>query len=202
MEQIPSWGATWFAASQEIPRILCNPKVHYHSHKCPPTVPILSQFDPLHNPTSHFLKIRLNIIFPSTSGSPQWYLSSRFPYQNPVHVSHSVTSRHTNICLDLCVPKGSRRVNNALLLILDDWVYIDIIYRIWIDAIQWRVCIRVHNRQSVWRLSCWAVQYILNEYPVALFTGNKSFIFSRPRLRPLIRRRTDTTPPLNNATGH
>ena len=33
MVQSPSWEANWFAASQEIPRILWNPKVHYRSHK-------------------------------------------------------------------------------------------------------------------------------------------------------------------------
>ena len=54
MQQSPSWEANWFAASQEIPRILWNPKVHYRIHKCRPPVPILSQLDPAHTPHMPF----------------------------------------------------------------------------------------------------------------------------------------------------
>jgi hypothetical protein len=53
--------------------------------KCPPPVPILNQLDPVHTPTSQFLKIHIYIILSSTAGSPQWSLSLRFPYQNAVH---------------------------------------------------------------------------------------------------------------------
>ena len=87
MEQSPSEEANRFSASQEIPCILWNLKVHYRSHKCLPPLPFLSQLDPVHTPTSHFLKSHFNIILPSMSGSPKWSLSFRFPHQNPVYAS-------------------------------------------------------------------------------------------------------------------
>ena len=57
MVQSPSWEDNWFAASQEIPRISRNPKVHYRTHKRLPPVSILGQTNPVHIPTSHILEI-------------------------------------------------------------------------------------------------------------------------------------------------
>jgi len=84
MVQSPSWAATWFAASQEIPHISQN-MVHYCTHKRPSPVSILGQPNPVHMPTSHFLEIHPNIIHQSTPRSPQWSTSLRFPQQDPIH---------------------------------------------------------------------------------------------------------------------
>ena len=88
MVQSPSWAADWFAASQGIPRISRNPKVHYRTHKRPPPVSILGQPNPVHIPTSHLLEIHPNI-HPSTPRSPHWFFPSGFPIQSQSKVKHN-----------------------------------------------------------------------------------------------------------------
>jgi hypothetical protein len=75
IKQSPFWGANQFQLVKKFP-------VQYRIHNCPPPVPILSQINPVHSPSSHFLKAHLNIIHPSTPGPSKWSLSLRFPHRN------------------------------------------------------------------------------------------------------------------------
>ena len=72
---------------KKFPILYGTRRFHYHIHKCPPTVPILSQLDPVHAPTFHVLKICLNIILSSMPGYSKWSLSLKFHHQNPVYTS-------------------------------------------------------------------------------------------------------------------
>jgi hypothetical protein len=67
MEVSPSSEAANCAATQELPSILWNPNVHYHVHKSPTLVPILSQIDQVHTIPSYLSKIYFNIVQPPTS---------------------------------------------------------------------------------------------------------------------------------------
>jgi hypothetical protein len=53
MEMSPSREATNSAATQELPKISWNPKVHYRVQKSPALLLILSQIDPDHATPSY-----------------------------------------------------------------------------------------------------------------------------------------------------
>ena len=104
MEQCPSWEANRSSASQEISCILWNLKVHYRINKCPPPFPTLSQLDLVHAPTSHFLKIHLNIILPSKPESSKWSFP-QVPHKKPYITSPPYVLHYPPISFSIWSPE-------------------------------------------------------------------------------------------------
>jgi hypothetical protein len=71
MELSTTRGVSSCAASQELPNILWNPKVHYDIHKSPLLAPILSQINPVYTApsvlilSSHLILCLLSGLLPS-----------------------------------------------------------------------------------------------------------------------------------------
>ena len=106
MEQSPSSDANNPSDNQEIPYILCSPKVHYGTHKCPPPVPIRSHSTPVHATPSYFLKLHFHIIVLSKPRLSKWSPSLRFLHQNflcasplshTCHMPHQSHPNHPNV---------------------------------------------------------------------------------------------------------
>ena len=83
MEQSPSWGADSNFASEEIPRNLWYPKVHYHFRKSPPLVP--SQMVPVHALPSYFWRTFVILSSHLSLGLPRRLFPSIFVTETLMH---------------------------------------------------------------------------------------------------------------------
>jgi hypothetical protein len=82
MELSPSWEAANFAATQELPSSLWNPKVHFCVHKSSPQVPTLSQINPIHTIPSYFSKINFILSSRLRLGLPDGLLRFTIMFTN------------------------------------------------------------------------------------------------------------------------
>ena len=88
---------------EKFPPIFWNPEARYRIYKCPLLVLITRHINTVHASLSHFLKIDLNIILPSTPGFSKWYFSFSYHHQTlytPFHSSINATCP-THLNLDL-----------------------------------------------------------------------------------------------------
>ena len=97
IQQNNSWEASSSSTSQQIQRILCNPKFHIHFHNSQPLVPIMSQFNPLHILSTGVLRSTLVLSPHLRRGLPNKLFPSSFsiktlhePPASP-QVSHATT---------------------------------------------------------------------------------------------------------------
>ena len=95
MVQSPSWEANRFAASQEILRILWNPKVNYSFHKCPPPVPILSQLGPVHIMSLFRFLFRTKVSIQVRDKCPRWVIMPFFTERSCQHLAQPPSWRIT-----------------------------------------------------------------------------------------------------------
>ena len=78
-EHSPFWQVCSSSPNKAIRPLLYNSKVHYHVHKSPPLVTVVSQINPLHpSPRTSVFEIKFDITSLFTSRSSQCFFPARF----------------------------------------------------------------------------------------------------------------------------
>jgi hypothetical protein len=114
MELCCSWEAANCAAIQELPNILCDPKIYYRVYKSTHLVPIMSHINPVHTTQSYLRSIlilsthlRLPIgLFPSGFPTNILYAFLFSPLRATCHAHHQNAKIITEIKSRLRFPKS------------------------------------------------------------------------------------------------
>jgi hypothetical protein len=112
--KVPSYIVVWILVTNQLTPWRQNPKVHHRIHNSPPTMPLLSQVNPLHSPSANLPKVRFHPILPSTPWPFKGSLSPGFSHQTPVHIN--------SLCYACHMPRPSRSPSLYLLNNIWWWV--------------------------------------------------------------------------------
>jgi hypothetical protein len=127
MEHSTSWEDNRFATSQEIPRILYNPNVHYRIHKCSPPVSILSQLNPVHTPQPTYLRSILILSTHLHLGLPSGLFPSDFPTKT-LYTPHP-SAKHATYIYSVYTSLNSMYLFNTYTCVPHVSVYAKTIFR-------------------------------------------------------------------------
>ena len=113
MQHSYSWEFNGFTAIQEIPYILCNPKMQYHVPNSPP---LSSWAGSIHSTPFLCMKIQFNVIIPFNPTSSKWPFPLKAPHQTTVC---NLPASHTCYMLRPSHPSSFDPPNNMWWAVVD-----------------------------------------------------------------------------------